>query len=68
MLKFRRYAEGAIREAREYESDTHLPPSLSLYVSARVYVGLCPERTLPPHMRAFNKAVAAVFNSPGDDN
>lgn len=22
----------------------------------------------PPHMRAFNKAVAASFNSPGDDN
>lgn len=22
----------------------------------------------PPHMRAFNKAVAVVFNSSGDDN
>lgn len=25
-------------------------------------------RRTPPHMRAFNKAVAVVFNSSGDDN
>ena len=29
----------------------------------------CPEKNVrPPHMRAFNKAVAVVFNSSGDDN
>ena len=29
----------------------------------------CPEKNArPPHMRAFNKAVAVVFNSSGDDN
>lgn len=38
-------------------------PSLPLFVSQ------CPEENVrPPHMRAFNKAVAAAFNSPGDDN
>lgn len=32
-------------------------------------VSQCPEKNArPPHMRAFNKAVAVVFNSSGDDN
>lgn len=32
-------------------------------------VSQCPEKNVrPPHMRAFNKAVAVVFNSSGDDN
>lgn len=32
-------------------------------------VNQCPEKNArPPHMKAFNKAVAVVFNSSGDDN
>lgn len=32
-------------------------------------VSKCPEKNArPPHMKAFNKAVAVVFNSSGDDN
>lgn len=35
----------------------------------RPSVSQCPEKNVrPPHMRAFNKAVAVVFNSSGDDN
>lgn len=46
----------------------HICPLRSRCMSRCVSVRLCPERTLPPHMRAFNKAAAAVFNGPSDDN
>lgn len=52
-------------------------PSFSLFAGLTVHlcpclcpsVSQCPEENVrPPHMRALNKAVAAAFNSPGDDN
>lgn len=46
---------------------SHFPRASVFFL--RTSVSQCPEKNArPPHMRAFNKAVAVVFNSSGDDN
>lgn len=41
----------------------------SLFVSCCLCPSLCPQKNArPPHVQVFNKAVAVVFNSSGDDN